>query len=103
MSTNAEATTDQLVADLKTVMNDAEALLKATSTQTGERVQEVRARAEQSLRQARARVTEIEQEALRAAREMAEATEGYVRDNPWQSVGVAAGVGLLIGLLIARR
>lgn len=103
MSTNAEATTDQLVADLKTVMNDAEALLKATSTQTGERVQEVRARAEQSLRQARARVTEIEQEAMRAAREMADATEEYVRDNPWQSVGVAAGVGLLIGLLIARR
>jgi len=40
---------------------------------------------------------------MRAAREMADATEEYVRDNPWQSVGVAAGVGLLIGLLIARR
>lgn len=103
MSTHAEVSTDQLVSDLKTVMNDAEALLKATSTQTGERVQEVRARAEASLQQARARVNEIEQEALRAAREMADATEEYVRDNPWQSVGVAAGVGLLIGLLIARR
>lgn len=103
MSTTPGATTDQLVSDLKTVMNDAEDLLRATSTQTGERVQEVRARAEQSLRQARARVTEIEQEALRAAREMADATEEYVRDNPWQSIGVAAGVGLLLGLLIARR
>jgi len=98
-----EATTDQLMSDLKTVMSDAEALLKATSNQTGERIQEVRARAEESLRQARERVTQVEQDALKAAREMAEATEEYVRDNPWQAVGVAAGVGLLLGLVLGRR
>jgi ElaB/YqjD/DUF883 family membrane-anchored ribosome-binding protein len=100
---STEVTTDQLVADLKTVMHDAEALLKATSTQTGERIQEARARAEQSLQQARTRLSELEQEALRRAQEMADATEGYVRENPWQSVGIAAGVGLLIGLLLSRR
>jgi ElaB/YqjD/DUF883 family membrane-anchored ribosome-binding protein len=100
---NSEMTTDQLVADLKTVMLDAEALLKATSSQTGEKVQEVRAKAEQSLQAARARLTEIEDEALKRAREVAEATDEYVRENPWQSVGIAAGVGLLIGLLLSRR
>jgi ElaB/YqjD/DUF883 family membrane-anchored ribosome-binding protein len=98
-----EATTDQLMSDLKTVMNDAEALLKATSAQTGDRIQEVRARAEESLRMARERMTQVEQDALKAAREMAEATEEYVRDNPWQAVGVAAGVGLLVGLILGRR
>jgi len=98
-----EATTDQLMSDLKTVMSDAEALLKATSNQTGERIQEVRARAEESLRLARARVTQVEEDALKAAREMAEATEEYVRDNPWQAIGVAAGVGLLLGLVLGRR
>ena len=98
-----EATTDQLMSDLKTVMTDAEALLKATSNQTGERIQEVRARAEESLRQARARVTQVEEDALKAAREMAEATEEYVRDNPWQAIGVAAGVGLLLGIVLGRR
>ena len=105
MSTNAnaEVTTDQLLADLKTVMNDAEALLRATSTQTGEKIQEVRARAEESLRQAKQRLSTIEDEALRRAREVADATDEYVRENPWQSVGVAAGVGLLVGLLLARR
>ena len=105
MSTNAtaEVTTDQLLADLKTVMNDAEALLCATSTQTGEKIQEVRARAEESLRQAKQRLSSIEDEALRRAREVADATDEYVRDNPWQSVGIAAGVGLLVGLLLARR
>jgi ElaB/YqjD/DUF883 family membrane-anchored ribosome-binding protein len=98
-----EATTNQLMSDLKTVMSDAEALLKATSNQTGERIQEVRARAEESLRQARERVTQVEQDALKAAREMAEATEEYVRDNPWQAIGVAAGVGLLLGIVLGRR
>jgi ElaB/YqjD/DUF883 family membrane-anchored ribosome-binding protein len=100
---NTQATTDQLVSDLKNVMTDAEALLKATSTQTGDRIQEVRARAEQSLREAKVRLGEVEEQALRRAREMADATEEYVRDNPWRSVGVAAGVGLLLGLLISRR
>jgi ElaB/YqjD/DUF883 family membrane-anchored ribosome-binding protein len=105
-STNAtpnEVTTDQLLTDLKTVMNDAEALLRATSAQTGEKIQEVRARAEESLRQAKARLGSIEEEALRRAREVADATDEYVRENPWQSVGIAAGVGLLLGLLLARR
>ena len=105
MSTNAtpEVTTDQLLADLKTVMTDAEALLRATSAQTGEKIQEVRARAEESLRQAKARLGSIEEDARRRAREVADATDDYVRENPWQSVGIAAGVGLLVGLLLARR
>jgi ElaB/YqjD/DUF883 family membrane-anchored ribosome-binding protein len=100
---NSEVTTDQLIEDLKTVMTDAEALLKATSAQTGEKIQEVRARAEESLRLAKQRLTAAEEEALRRAREFADATEEYVRDNPWQSVGIAAGVGLVLGLLLSRR
>lgn len=100
---SSEVTTERLVEDLKTVMNDAEALLKATSAQTGEKIQEVRARAEESLRQAKVRLTAVEEEALRRARELADATEEYVRDNPWQSVGVAAGIGLVLGILISRR
>lgn len=104
---NAEAsqdiTTDTLVADLKTVMRDAEALIKATSTQTGEKIQEVRARAEESLRQARERLSVVEEEALKRAREVADATEEYVRENPWQSLGIAAGIGLVLGILLSRR
>ena len=103
MNARSEVSTDQLVADLKTVMEDAEALLKATSTLTGEKVQEVRARAEESLRQAKVRLSEVEEEALRRAREIADAADEYVQENPWQAVGIAAGVGLVLGLLLARR
>lgn len=101
--TTPDITTDTLVDDLKTVMRDAEALLKATSAQTGEKIQEVRARAEESLRQARERLAVVEAEALKRAREVADATEEYVRDNPWQSLGIAAGIGLVLGMLISRR
>jgi ElaB/YqjD/DUF883 family membrane-anchored ribosome-binding protein len=103
MNGNVETTTDQLVSDLKNVVSDAEALLNATSAQTGEKIQAVRARAEESLRNAKARLSEIEQEAMRRAKEIADATDEYVRDNPWQSVGIAAGIGLLLGVLLGRR
>lgn len=104
MNTEAsDVSTAKLVEDLKVVMRDAEALIKATSTQTGEKIQEVRARAEESLRQARTRLNAVEDEALQRARQMADATETYVRENPWQSVSIAAGVGLLVGLLVSRR
>lgn len=96
-------TAEQLMDDLHTVIRDAEGLLKATASQTGEKVQEFRERAEESVRQAKERLAGVEEEALRRAKELADDAEVYVRANPWQSVGIAAGVGLLLGLLIARR
>lgn len=96
-------TTAKLKEDLQAVMRDAEALLKATASQTGEKIQEVRARAEESLRTARQRLTEMQGDALEQARAAAQTAEEYVRKNPWQSLGVAAAVGLLVGLLLRPR
>jgi ElaB/YqjD/DUF883 family membrane-anchored ribosome-binding protein len=103
MNTETEVNTDKLIEDLKVVIRDAEALIKATAAQTGDKIQEVRSRAEESLARAKVRLTEAEAEAMKQAREVADATEEYVRENPWQSIGIAAGVGLLLGVLIARR
>jgi ElaB/YqjD/DUF883 family membrane-anchored ribosome-binding protein len=98
-----QITTDKLLADLQTVVADAEALLKATSNQAGEKIQEARAKAEESLAAARERLSGVEEEALRQARELMTEGEEYVRENPWQAVGIAAGVGLLLGLILSRR
>lgn len=103
MNSQANLNADKLVEDLKVVVRDAEALLRATSAQTGEKIQEVRARAEESLKQARTRLTEVEDQAYQRAKELADSTEVYVRENPWQSLGIAAGVGILVGLLLSRR
>ncbi len=94
---------DQLIDDLTAVIRDAESLLRATAAQTGEKVEEVRARAEESVRMAKERLSGIEEETLRHARELAGEADVYVRGNPWQAVGIAAGVGLLLGLLMSRR
>ena len=96
-------TKEKLIEDLKVVAQDVEDLLKATASQTGERIAAARERAEESLRSARLRWADASDEAAAKARAAAGAAEDYVRDNPWQAIGIAAGVGLLIGLLIGRR
>jgi ElaB/YqjD/DUF883 family membrane-anchored ribosome-binding protein len=98
-----EATTEELFTDLQAVVRDAEELLRATSGLAGDKVQEIRARTEETIKQARSRIGDVEVEAVRRVKEAANATEGYVRDNPLQAVGIAAGVGLLVGLLLSRR
>jgi ElaB/YqjD/DUF883 family membrane-anchored ribosome-binding protein len=93
----------QLIDDLTAVIRDAEGLLRATAAQTGDRVQEIRVRAEESVRNAKARLAELEGQALERAREFAGDADQYVRGNPWQAVGIAAAVGLVLGLLMSRR
>lgn len=95
--------TDKLIEDLQVVVRDAEALLQATASQTGEKIEGARAKAAESLRQARQRIAAAQSDAVREMREAAASADDYVRKHPWQAVGVAAGAGLLIGLLISRR
>ncbi len=89
--------------DLRTVVADAEELLKATASQTGERIAAARAKAEESLKSARAGLAAAQAAVVAKTKEAAMATDEYVRANPWQSVGVAAAVGVVLGMLIARR
>ena len=100
---SSEITSEQLVADFKVVVADAEALLKATAGQGGEKLAEVRAKAEESLKVAKARMAEAQEALIINTKAAAKATDAYVHENPWRAIGVAAGVGLVIGLLIGRR
>jgi ElaB/YqjD/DUF883 family membrane-anchored ribosome-binding protein len=93
----------KLMDDLRSVVSDAEELLRATAGQAGEKVAAARARAEESVRIAKARIADFGAAAAERTREAATATDEYVHQNPWSAVGVAAGVGLLLGILIARR
>jgi ElaB/YqjD/DUF883 family membrane-anchored ribosome-binding protein len=95
--------TQKLRQDLHTVVVDAEELLKATASQTGEQIARVRARAEQSVGTARARLAEAGAAASRNVRDAAHNVDTQVHRHPYVVAGVAAGVGLLVGLLIGRR
>jgi ElaB/YqjD/DUF883 family membrane-anchored ribosome-binding protein len=96
-------TKDKLIEDLKVVASDVEELLKATASQTGEKIAAARARATESLRSAQMRLADAGDEMAERARAAAGATDEYVRENPWQAVGIAAGVAFLVGYLIGRR
>lgn len=98
-----EVTSEQLITDFKVVVADAEALLKATAGQGGEKLAEVRAKAEESLRVMKARLADAQEALIARTKEAAKATDEYVHENPWKAIGVAASLGLLIGWFMGRR
>ncbi len=93
----------KLMEDLGAVVSDAEELLKATASQTGERITAARARAEETLKSAKVRLADAQEAMLDKAKEAAKEADEYVHDNPWKAAGLAAAVGLLVGALISRR
>jgi ElaB/YqjD/DUF883 family membrane-anchored ribosome-binding protein len=96
-------TKDKLIEDLKIVIADAEDLLRATASQAGEKISAAREKVQDSLDRARAGLGNIEDVVMDTGKQVARATDEYVQDNPWQAVGIAAAVGLVIGLLISKR
>jgi ElaB/YqjD/DUF883 family membrane-anchored ribosome-binding protein len=98
-----EVSTEQLIADFNVVVADAEALLKATANQGGEKLAEVRARTEESLRVVKGRLLDAQDVLVLKTKQAAKATDVYVHENPWNAIGVSAGVGLLVGFLLGRR
>jgi ElaB/YqjD/DUF883 family membrane-anchored ribosome-binding protein len=100
---SAADTKDQLVSNLRRVVADAEELLAATAGQADSRLADLRDRAKESLVLAREKLADIGAAGRERARQVADATDDYVHDNPWTSIGVAAAVGMLIGVLLGRR
>jgi len=81
---------EQLAADMRAVITDAEELLRATAGATGERVAAVRARVEDRLRDARAKLSQFDDAVIDQAKEAARSADEYVHQHPWGAVGIAA-------------
>jgi len=104
MSTkNLSTEKEQLIHDFKVVVADAEALLKATAGQGGEAMAAMRAKAEESLATAKVKISEAEAVLVAKTKAAAKVTDEYVHVHPWQAIGIAASVGMVLGLLIGRR
>jgi ElaB/YqjD/DUF883 family membrane-anchored ribosome-binding protein len=78
-------------------------LLRATAGQAGDKVAELRHKLQDNLAHARASLADAQAAAIEKAKAVGRATDDYVHENPWKSVGIAAGVGFVVGLLIGRR
>jgi ElaB/YqjD/DUF883 family membrane-anchored ribosome-binding protein len=94
---------DKLMSDLRAVISDSEELLRLSANQVGEGVSELRGRVQARLLEAKARLAHLQDLAVAKAKAAGHATDEFVHENPWKSIGIAAGVGLVVGLLIGRR
>lgn len=94
---------DKLIDDLQMVVADAEALLQATAGQAGESAVAARARIQKSLHVVKERLVDAEEAVIERTKEAAKVTDEYVHENPWKAIGITAALGLIAGMLIARR
>ena len=97
------ANKEKLVTDLKVVISDTEELLRATAGAAGEKVTELRERLGVRLRDTKERVLDLEAALVDKTKAAARPTDDLVHEEPWKAVGVAAALGLALGVLIGRR
>ncbi len=103
LAADLAAPKEKLVAELRAMVEDAEELLKATASQTGEIAAIARARIEKSLKAVKSRLLAAESSVILHTREGAKAADQYVHANPWQSIGISACAGVIVGMLIRRQ
>ena len=99
MNADTELANERLTSDLKTVVHDAEELMKATAGQAGEKATQARSRLSAALESAKATCQRWEERTVAAAK----ATDKTIRAHPYESIGIAFGLGLLVGVLVARK
>ena len=97
------STRDDLVGEFRNLIAEGESLLRATSNLSGDALTKAREQFRDKLATARSRATEYSAMARARGREAAVMADDYVHDNPWAAIGVAAGVGFIVGALMTRR
>jgi ElaB/YqjD/DUF883 family membrane-anchored ribosome-binding protein len=103
MTDENEQTRNRIVDEFSAVLTEAEDMLKRAANETGERAKDLRSQVEAKLLSAKLRLQELQGQAVDRAKETARATDDYVHDHPWQAIGIAAAVGVVVGLLMNRR
>ncbi|HSQ11215.1 MAG TPA: DUF883 family protein [Burkholderiaceae bacterium] len=98
-----QVTKERLMTDVNTVLVDAEELLRQAAQASGEQAADLRRRAQSAIANAKVRIGEVEHRVVEQAKSTARATDGWVHEHPWTAIGVAAGIGVLVGLVINRR
>lgn len=94
---------EQLLQDVRQVLSSTEDLLTVAGDEGGEKAQQLRQRLIAKLKEAKSKLSEAEQVVVGKAKVAAKVTDQYVHDNPWKSIGIAAALGFLLGLLVSRR
>lgn len=99
----ARGSKDKLIEDFHSVISDTEELMKSVSTETGGKAQVLRDKIEQNLKHAKEYLQDFEESVVDKSRVAARVTDEYVHENAWRTMGLAIGVGVVIGLLLRNR
>ncbi len=102
-ASNTEQAFDDLVDEFRALVDAMDNVFSAATGDSAEKLADLKSQAEATLKKARARLGDVEKTAVAKARKIASDSDEYVHENPWTAIGLGAGVGLLIGLLIARK
>jgi ElaB/YqjD/DUF883 family membrane-anchored ribosome-binding protein len=104
---SSEAMKQKLLADFHAVVTEADQLLKFVTDEGGDKANALRTKVERNLNAAKERLRSLEDALMEKTKATARATDEYVHENPWQTVGIAAGLsvvlGVVIGVLLYRR
>jgi len=98
-----ERSREALVKDFADVLTEADTLLKQAAKESGDRATDLRSQVEAKLRTAKLKLQDLQDDTVDRAKAAARATDEYVRDNPWQAIGIGAAIGFLFGLVLGRR
>jgi ElaB/YqjD/DUF883 family membrane-anchored ribosome-binding protein len=94
---------ERLAAGLQQMVDEAEHLLKNAQRSGSDQLSAARDKLEVQLRRARAELDELQDKAVYHAKRAAREADHAVHEHPYTAMGIAAGVGLLVGMLISRR
>src|SRR5271168_4850219 len=97
---NASVTREKFVEDVKVLTKDVQELLKATASVVGDKAAEARVKVQDSLKVAQDKLSVVQDNVRAKGQEAFATSDAYVRDNPWNSVGIAAGVGFAVGVML---
>lgn len=103
MSTSTWGNKDKLISELRTVISDAEEMLRMTADEAGDGAASLRGRIKDRMNQAKDDLVRLQDAAMAKAHEVGDAADEFVHENPWKAIGAAAGIGLVVGMLVSRR
>lgn len=102
-SSETRVAVDRILADLRTLARDAEELLNATAGDASEKASAARARLSAALEKAWGTCSDLQEQGLTVARAAARKADDAIRARPYESIGIAFGAGLLLGVLLKRK
>lgn len=89
--------------DLSLLSDTLEEILNSSGDPADQKYIELKARAEQALLDVQSRLSRASDTWYYRSKQAVYRADDYVHDKPWQGIGVGAAVGLVLGLLLARR